>query len=149
MIFDRFLLIFFWIIVCLTIFYGYATYKQIRIKRFESAFSMLMMTLSFAVISYVLLSTLPSEITFARENAYNKTYETCHSKWNANDKMRNSALLIVQIQFQRLGSLSHAPKESYAAINIICDIEAKEARAAVKGSEDSFIMKIFPYHPNK
>jgi hypothetical protein len=46
--------------------------------------------------------------------------------------MKNSAILIVYIQFLKLDQASLAPKEAYRAINIICTIDAKEARDKIK-----------------
>ena len=93
----------------------------------------------FGVITYMLLPN-------AQQDAYDIAYKTCDAKWDANDTMRNTALLIVQIQFKKLDQLSLAPSVSFGAIRIICENEANEAKDAVKSKEksDDLMLKLFP-----
>lgn len=62
------------------------------------------------------------------ERRYEVVYQQCHDKYSANDTMRNTALLAVQLQFKKMDQLSLAPTESYQAIHIICDIEGNKAK---------------------
>ena len=79
----------------------------------------------FGVITYMLLPN-------AQQDAYDIAYKTCDAKWDANDTMRNTALLIVQIQFKKLDQLSLAPSDSFGAIRIICENEANKAKDAIR-----------------
>ena len=122
----------------------------------KSATGSFVVTFCFGVITYMLLPN-------AQQDAYDIAYKTCHDKWDANDTMRNTAILGVQIQFKKLDQLSLAPSDSFGAIRIICEIEANKAKDAIKLSIehqspvsalnlksylDNLFFRLFP-NPNK
>lgn len=102
--------------------------------------------LGLFILALFLCGIIYMFIPNAQQDAYDIAYKTCHDKWNANDTMRNTAILIVQIQFKKLDQLSLAPSDSFGAINIICEIDANKAKDAVKSKEksDDFMLKLFP-----
>jgi hypothetical protein len=61
------------------------------------------------------------------EAEYSDARNACWTKWNANDTMRHSAFLAVQIQMQRIDQLSKAPKDAEGAISLLCKFEAEKA----------------------
>ena len=105
----------------------------------KSATASFIFPFCFGVITYMLLPN-------SQQDAYDIAYKTCHDKWDANDTMRNSAILGVQIEFKKLDQLSLAPADSFGAIRIICEIEANKAKDAVNSQEksDDLMLKLFP-----
>ena len=66
------------------------------------------------------------------EAEYTAVNKACWNKWNANDTMRNTALVAVQIQMKRIDQLSKAPKDFDGAISLLCRIEADKAVEELK-----------------
>ena len=67
------------------------------------------------------------------DEAYNKAYSACTSKWMANDTMKNTALLSVQMIFYKHDQSSVVAKWTYLdAISFLCKADAQEAAKGVK-----------------
>lgn len=77
----------------------------------------------------IFLVSCKSQAEKDQQAAYEMAFNTCENKWNANDTQKNTALLIVRMEFQRMDQLSIAPTDSYRAIRMICEVEAKKAKA--------------------
>ena len=123
------------IMVGLTVFFGGLTVMAI-VKKVEAQHISTMgaFFLFCAFISYILLhaSLFRSAEENAVVNASQAARKTCEAKWGANDTQRNTALMIVQMQFARIDQASLAPTNPYSAISILCDIEANKAKEVAK-----------------
>ena len=82
----------------------------------------------------LLISCSKNEKAIKEEITYTSVNNYCWSKWNANDTMRNSALLAVQIQMIKIDQLSLAPTDSSGAISLLCRLEAEKAVEQMKSN---------------
>jgi len=82
----------------------------------------------------LLISCSKNEKAIKEEIKYTSVNNSCWSKWNANDTMRNSALLAVQIQMKKIDQLSLAPTDSSGAISLLCRLEAEKAVEQMKSN---------------
>ena len=87
------------------------------------------MKYSILILSVFLVCTACSknENKKKEEAEYSAVNKACWNKWNANDTMRNTAFVAVQMQMKRIDQLSKAPKDSDGAISLLCRIEADKA----------------------
>ncbi len=77
---------------------------------------------SVIIIFLLLYGCSPSK----SDEAYNKAYSACTSKWLANDTMKNTALISVQMIFYKRDQLSVVAKWDYLdAVSFLCKADAK------------------------
>ena len=81
----------------------------------------------FVSIALVCTSCSKDENQKKEDAEYSAVNKACWTKWNANDTMRNTAFVAVQIQMKRIDQLSKAPTDFEGAISLLCRVEADKA----------------------
>jgi hypothetical protein len=92
------------------------------------------------VILLSVISCGKNEVENKKELQYKVAFNVCKDKWNANDTMKNSALITVQLQFKKIDQLSLAPTDYKSAIDLLCKVDAEKAVSIQKsnGNDSKF-----------